>query len=99
MGPRASQEGSPMTVEQEAPGRAPREAGRARIDCEIHNVVPSTEALFPYLSEHWRESVTQTLFKGVADASYPRNAPTTARPESKAGDGPPGSSLELLREQ
>ena len=88
-----------MTVEREAPGRAPRQTGRARIDCEIHNVVPSTEALFPYLSEHWRESVTQTLFKGVADASYPKNAPTNARPDAKPDDAPAGSSLELLREQ
>jgi predicted TIM-barrel fold metal-dependent hydrolase len=88
-----------MTVEQEAPDTAPRPTGRRLIDCEIHNAVPSTEALFPYLSEHWRESVTQTLFKGVADASFPRNAPTSARPEAKSGDAPPGSSLERVREQ
>ena len=25
------------------------------IDCDIHNAVPGLEALFPYLSEHWRQ--------------------------------------------
>ncbi len=70
-----------------------------RIDCDIHNVVPRVEALFPYLSQHWVETVTQTLFKGAVDASYPPRAPTSARPGSTPPDGPPGSSLELLREQ
>jgi hypothetical protein len=67
------------------------------IDADVHNAVPSTEALFPYLSEHWRETVTQTLFKGAIDANYPRNAPTTARPEYRDPSGPPGSSLEQVR--
>ncbi|HEV8633907.1 MAG TPA: amidohydrolase family protein [Chloroflexota bacterium] len=89
-----------MTVAPGTPSRATRETGRGVIDCEIHNVVPSTEALFPYLSEHWRETVTQTLFKGVADASYPKNAPTNARPGSTPPNGgSAGSSLELVREQ
>src|SRR5438874_3666452 len=69
------------------------------VDCDLHNVVPNTEALFPYLSQHWRETVTQTLFKGAVDPSYPRGAPTTARPGTAPPDGPPGSSLETLREQ
>jgi hypothetical protein len=71
----------------------------ARIDADIHNVVPSTEALFPYLSDHWRETVTQTLFKGTVDSSYPPRAPTSAREGSKPAEGPPGSSLPLLRDQ
>jgi predicted TIM-barrel fold metal-dependent hydrolase len=87
-----------MTAEQQTASQT-RSTERAVIDCEIHNVVPSTEALFPYLSEHWRESVTQTLFKGVADANYPKNAPTNARPEARPPDAPAGSSLELLRQQ
>jgi predicted TIM-barrel fold metal-dependent hydrolase len=70
------------------------------IDCDIHNVVPSTEALFPYLSQLWRETVTQTLFKGAPDPAYPRNAPTTARPGTVPPDGrPAGSDLDLLRTQ
>src|SRR5687768_2695817 len=65
----------------EAPAiMAPGSERMSVIDCDLHNVVPSTEALFPYLSQLWRETVTQTLFKGAPDPIYPRNAPTTARP-------------------
>ncbi|CAA9237436.1 MAG: amidohydrolase 2 [uncultured Chloroflexi bacterium] len=70
------------------------------IDCDIHNVVPNTTALFPYLSEHWREHITNTLFKGPTDTAYPRKAPTTACTGSvPPGGGPAGSSLEHLRAQ
>jgi len=70
------------------------------IDCDIHNVVPSTQALFPYLSDHWREHMTKTLFRGVNDSSYPTRAPVTARPGSAPDDGrPAGSDLTLLRSQ
>ena len=37
------------------------------IDADVHAVVPSTEALFPYLSAHWRDHVTNTLMKGVVE--------------------------------
>src|SRR5579859_5935737 len=78
----------------------PTAARRALIDCDIHNVVPSTQALFPYLPDYWREHITNTLFKGAIDSSYPRNAPITARPGSKPDDEhPAGSSLDLLRSQ
>ncbi len=68
------------------------------IDCDVHAVVPSVEALFPYLDAHWREYITQSGFKGAVDTAYPK-APTTARPGSTPPSGPAGSSLELLREQ
>src|SRR4051794_31620714 len=70
------------------------------IDCDIHNEVPSPQALFPYLPPYWVEHVTNTLFKGPTEQPYPPDAPLTARPESRPADGgPPGSSLELLRSQ
>jgi hypothetical protein len=70
------------------------------IDCDIHNEVPSIQALFPYLPEHWREHINQSLFKGPVDNIYPRNAPITARPGSRPPEGgPPGSQLPLLRAQ
>lgn len=72
---------------------------RAAIDCDLHNVVPSHEALFPYLSLHWREYMSQSAFKGPTDTAYPKAAPTSARPGTAPPDGPPGSSLALLREQ
>ena len=68
------------------------------IDCDVHAVVPSVEALFPYLDEHWREYISQSGFKGPVDTAYPK-APTTARPGSTPPKGPAGSSLDLLREQ
>ena len=72
----------------------------AVIDADIHNVVPATTALFPYLPEHWREHITNTLFKGPVDSAYPRKPPTTARPGSIPPDKKPaGSNLEHLRNQ
>ena len=40
-------------------------AGAAVIDCDVHAVVPSVEALFPYLAEHWREYITQSRLQGA----------------------------------
>src|SRR5438105_12002361 len=70
------------------------------IDADLHNVVPSVEALVPYLADHWREYVRQSAFRGPVDTAYPPGAPTSARPGSTPpAGGPPGSSLELLQEQ
>ena len=71
----------------------------ALIDCDVHNAVPSVEALFPYLPRYWVEHVQQSVFKGAGSTYYPPNAPVTARPGSIPPDGPPGSSLVLLRDQ
>ena len=80
------------------PGRTP--LGQAVIDCDIHNTVPNVEALFPYLSAHWREYITQSAFKGPTDTDYPRGAPIAARPDAAPPDGgPPGSDLATLRQQ
>src|SRR5436305_6104062 len=78
------------------------ESGRVGpvVDCDIHNTVPSVEALVPYLSDHWREYVRQSAFRGPPDTAYPPAAPTSAVPGSRPPDGgPPGSSLELIRRQ
>jgi predicted TIM-barrel fold metal-dependent hydrolase len=70
------------------------------IDCDLHNTVPSAEALFPYLSAHWREYISQSAFKGPVDTAYPAGAPTSARPGTIPPDGgPPGSSLVTLQAQ
>src|SRR5687767_2665787 len=74
--------------------------GQPLIDCDIHNAVPSVQALFPYLSEHWREYASTSAFRGPTDTAYPKGAPTSAIAGSTPPDGgPPGSSLELVREQ
>ena len=70
------------------------------IDTDLHNVVPNVKALFPFLSDHWREYVTQSAFQGPVDTSYPKGYPTTARPGTNPPEGgPPGSSLGTLRKQ
>lgn len=71
----------------------------SRIDCDLHNVVPNVLALFPYLPDHWREHISQSLFKGAVDSAYPRHAPTSARPESIPANGVAGSDLSLLQAQ
>jgi predicted TIM-barrel fold metal-dependent hydrolase len=72
--------------------------GQPVIDCDIHNAVPSVEALVPYLSEHWREYIRTSAFKGPVDTAYPPRAPTTVAPGISAPDGKPvGSSLELIQ--
>lgn len=79
---------------------SPVESQRAaRIDGDLHANVPSVFALFPYLPDYWREHINQTLFKGPGESTYPRNAPTTARPGTRPDDGVPGSSLAMLRDQ
>src|SRR5262249_15396769 len=72
--------------------------GLAPIDCDVHAVVPSVEALFPYLRAFWRESISQSGFKAPIDPPSPR-APTSARAGSAPEKGPPGSSLDRLRQQ
>ncbi len=68
------------------------------VDADVHAVVPSTEALFPYLSGHWREHVQATMFKGPVENSYPRFAPTTWRPGTEtSGSAPAGSDLGALQ--
>src|SRR5579885_3294232 len=73
---------------------------RLMIDCDIHNVPASVQVLFPYLSDHWKEYMTQSAFRGPTDSAYPKNAPTSARPESRPpAGGPPGSDLSLVQQQ
>src|SRR5260370_42702 len=66
--------------------------GQPVIDCDIHNAVPSVEALFPYLSEHWREYIRTSPFTGPIETPYPpRGGNRRCRPCSEAG-----SRWELL---
>ena len=73
---------------------------RRVIDADLHCEVPRVEALYGYLAPHWIEHLQNTLFKGPNLTYYPRRSPVAARAGSAPGDGtPPGSSLDLLREQ
>jgi uncharacterized protein len=65
----------------------------AVIDADIHAEVPSYQALFPYLAEHWREYIRTSAFKGPVDTAYPSGAPTTL----KEGGRKP-TSLDIIQQ-
>jgi hypothetical protein len=71
------------------------------IDCDVHCVPPSIEALFPYLDEHWTGFIrTAGLGLPIAlQAMYPPGAPTSATPRARAAGAAPGTSVDILREQ
>ncbi len=69
------------------------------IDCDLHPAVPAMEALLPYLSEHWRDTVQQRGVHELNSIAYPQNAPIAARPDWRAKNGRAGSDLDLLRSQ
>jgi uncharacterized protein len=78
----------------------PESPAPALIDADVHNVVPSVEALFPHLTAHWREYISQSAFKGPVEDPYPRGAATSVRPELRTADGgPAGSTLQQVRGQ
>lgn len=69
------------------------------IDADVHSVVASVEVLFPYLTDHWREYITQSAFKGPVETPYPPHAPTSVRPELRETLGAAaGSCLEHLQD-
>jgi hypothetical protein len=70
------------------------------IDVDIHNTVPKTDVLFPYLPSYFVEYIQNTLFKGTVDNYYPPKAPISARPGSRPADGSfPGSDLKHIQDQ
>lgn len=69
------------------------------IDCDVHNAVSSIESLFPHLPDRWSDYIVESGVTTIEPNYYPKGAPLSARPGSKPSDGPPGSDLDLLREQ
>jgi hypothetical protein len=68
--------------------------GEAVIDADIHAVVPNVEALLPYLSDHWREYIRTSAFKGAVDTAYPPRAPTTLGPGATSP-----TSVDIIQQQ
>jgi hypothetical protein len=64
------------------------------IDCDVHNAVPSIEALVPYLDPHWQEYVQRSGFKGPEDDDYPPGI-GVGRRAGAAG----GTQLEHVRRE
>lgn len=68
------------------------------VDCDVHNAVPRLSALFPFLPDLWVDYCRETGVEGFDPAFYPPGAPLSARPQSRVGDGPPGSDPVVVRE-
>ncbi|WP_320669524.1 amidohydrolase family protein [Patulibacter defluvii] len=70
------------------------------VDVDVHAVVPSIDALLPYMAAHWREYATTSQFRGPTDGTYPANAATSRDPSLEPVDGaPPGTTLRSLQQQ
>jgi len=82
-----------------------REVTRARtkvrvVDGDIHNAAASEQALYPYLSERWREHHRQFGLRAYAGGVYPRANLNAARTDAWPPSGlPPGSDLPFLQQQ
>jgi predicted TIM-barrel fold metal-dependent hydrolase len=67
------------------------------IDCDIHPAVPGLSSLAPYLSDHWRATISESGLNDTELVSYPASSPLTARPDWRPSAGKPGASLERIR--
>ena len=68
------------------------------IDCDIHPSVPTLKALYPYLTNHWRDIIVQRGVTELNSIAYPANSPLSARPDWRIEGIRPGSDLGLLRQ-
>lgn len=72
----------------------------AVIDGDIHNDLPSPQALLPFLPAEWRDYHARFGTFGYSATAYPRINPNAARHDAwPTGGGNPGSSLTFMREQ
>ncbi|MGY4766436.1 amidohydrolase family protein [Kribbella sp. CWNU-51] len=74
-------------------------AGLDLVDTDVHINLDSLKSLFPYLEARWRDYITESGMGGLASTLYPSNAPNLFLDGSRPEQGPPGSSIELLRSQ
>ena len=91
---------SSVTIQSSCSPKGTRRTQYSLIDTDMHSVVPSIGVLFPYLTDFWKEYITQSAFKGPTEDPYPKNAPTSIRPDARRADGiAPGSKLAVVQEQ
>src|SRR3954451_16074037 len=57
------------------------------IDCDVHPTATGNNVLLPYLETYWRDSVQERGMESLESASYPPNAPITARPDFRGANG------------
>ncbi len=69
------------------------------VDVDVHAIVPSIDALLPYMAPQWREYATTSQFRGPTDGTYPANAATSRDPSLEPVDGAaPATTVEALRQ-
>jgi len=74
------------------------------VDCDIHPMLRSQDALLPHLSRRWREELQtnglRTKNPFVASYAVPKATPALSRRDSwPPAGGPPGSDLDFMRAQ
>jgi predicted TIM-barrel fold metal-dependent hydrolase len=74
------------------------------IDCDIHPMLGSSKALYPYLAQRWRDQLdtygARTRQPFLGSAPYPKSTPALSRLDSwPPAGGPPGSDLAFMRAQ
>jgi uncharacterized protein len=84
--------------------RPEQSARLSLIDCDIHPMLRSRRALYPYLPQRWRDHLenygTRTRQPFVASPAYPKWTPALSRRDSwPSTGGPPGSDLAFMRDQ
>jgi uncharacterized protein len=84
---------------------APEQSARlGLIDCDIHPMLRSPRALYPYLPQRWRDHLesygASMRVPFVASPAYPKWTPALSRRDSwPPTGGPPGSDLAFMRGQ
>ena len=71
----------------------------AAIDCDLHPHVPGVATLLPYMDEYWRHTLVERGIETLESASFPPNAPTTARADWRSAKGQPPSTVAQLQAQ
>jgi predicted TIM-barrel fold metal-dependent hydrolase len=69
------------------------------IDCDVHPTVTDIKVLLPHLETYWRDSVKERGIGSLETASYPPNAPITARPDFRGASAFAAASAAELGAQ
>ena len=67
------------------------------IDCDVHPTLPDMRALLPYLDPFWRDMIEVRGIDSFESASYPPNAPLSARADWRDANRRAGMSVAEVR--
>ena len=84
-----------------ASGTLRYQRGMPVVDADVHVAIPRIAALYPYLSEHWHDTLIESGVASLEVNTYPRGCDFSARPDARPESPglPPGSSLEVVQRQ